>query len=118
MTVAGGLGPEVDLRLAGNGRVLGLRGAGAEEGEGGAVGGPDGAGVGTAGGVGDVDGLVCFVRGGCGDGGEMEGRAVAGAEGPGDGGAVRREGDVAGSVHGVHAALGVRRKGGGNGAET
>src|ERR1700761_6881634 len=37
LDVAGGLGPEINLRLAGDGGVLGLGGASAEEGEGGAV---------------------------------------------------------------------------------
>ncbi len=103
-----GFSPEVDLRLARNGGVLGLGGAGAEEGEGRAVGRPDGAGVSAAGRASDGDGLVVG-RGR--DGSEVEGRAVAGAERPGEGGTVGREGDAAGRVHGVHAALGMGHRG-------
>ena len=88
--VAGGFGPEEDLLLVGLGFVAG---AGGEEGEGLAVGGPDGVPTEQLGGVVDLDDLC---GGGIGDVGEMEGGAFAATERPGHGRAVGRDGDAAG----------------------
>ena len=93
---AGGGGVEEDLGLDGVVFRRGFAGAGAGVGEGLGVGRPDRGGVGAAGGgVGRGDDLVV---GGVGDGGEVEGGAVVVAEGPGEGGAVGRDGDGAGGV--------------------
>ena len=90
LDLARGLGPEEDLDLIG---LRSVSGAGGEEGEGFAVGGPDGGAVGAVGGVGDLDELG---GDGVGDLGEVEGGAVGGAEGPGHGRAVGRDGYAAG----------------------
>ena len=93
----GGFGPEEDLLLVLVGFVGGAVG---EEGEGLAVGRPEGRGVGALGGVADRDELF-FGGVRVGDGGEVEGGDVVVGEGPGDESAVGREGDAAGVGVGV-----------------